>query len=394
MAIYGLADRTAGMEEIMRRVVAGIGAFILLMAAALIIFAATFDVNKYRGTIQSQLEKRLGRAVTLGDMHLKVWPPSFRVQNPAINDDTHFSADAPFIKAQELDVSVKFAPLLHKQIEMSSLDLQRPVVNLIKNSAGVWNFASLGHPSQSAEPASPTQPTRNPSPQTPASQPSPQSAPQATQPPSGSEQLSLGKLTISNGQLSILDQTKSKTPSLYDHIDVNPEDFSLNEPFTIDAAAHISGSGSQEVRLQGKGGPVVSGRPETTPFHGTLNLKQITINDLSKFLNSPALNGTDGILSGETRIDSESGKVTAKGQTQIQNGKVRGMELGFPVTAEYDLTDDLSADLLAMRNLIVKLGATPVQMSGTVNAKPTPALVDLNVKANNVSMFRLQKQRN
>jgi len=137
----------------MRRFGIIVGAFVVVLVAATLIFAATFDVNKYRGTIQAELEKQLGRPVTLGDMHLSVFPPRFRVENPAIADDPHFRADAPFIKAQELGISVKLLPLLHKQIELSSLNLERPSVNLIKNSTGVWNFASLGHPSTNPETA-------------------------------------------------------------------------------------------------------------------------------------------------------------------------------------------------------------------------------------------------
>ena len=134
----------------MRRLGIITGVIFLVMAVAVVIFAATFDVNRYRGTIQSQLEKRLDRPVVLGDMGLKLFPPRFRVQNLAIADDPSFSPDAPFIKAQELDVSVQFLPLLHKQVEIDSLSLQRPNVVLIKNSSGVWNFASLGHPSDAS----------------------------------------------------------------------------------------------------------------------------------------------------------------------------------------------------------------------------------------------------
>ena len=104
----------------------GIGIFIVIVVAGLLIFVATFDVNKYHGTIQSELEKRLGRPVILGDMHLSVFPPRFRVQNLAIADDPRFSPEAPFVKAQELDVSVKLLPLWHKQVEINSLNLRRP----------------------------------------------------------------------------------------------------------------------------------------------------------------------------------------------------------------------------------------------------------------------------
>jgi AsmA protein len=366
-----------------RKLIVGVGIFLAVVLVALLIFAATFNVNKYHDKIQSELEQHLGRTTTLGDMHLSVFPPRFRVENPSIADDPHFSTGTPFVKAQELDVFVKLLPLLHKQVEIDTLTLQRPSVNLIKNAAGVWNFASLGHPSENAQPA-PTSPT-------PAQTPPRENNPSSPQQPSSQQQFSLGELTISNGQVSILDQQKSKVPSVYDHIDVTLKDFSPDTPFTVDASVRMAGAGSQEARLEGKGGPIVNGQPAATPFHGTLSLKQVSIGDLSKFLNSPALNGTDGTITGDTKIDNQSGKLTAQGETHVQNAKIQGTELGFPVIAQYDLTDDMTSDLLTIRNFVVKLGSTPLEINGTVNAKNTPAVLDLKVKANNVSIAEAAK---
>src|SRR5207253_7078344 len=95
----------------MRKVGIAVGIVFLLVIVAAVVFAATFDVNRYRGTIQAELEKRLGRKVRLGDMHLGVFPPRFRVQNLAIVDDPKFGSQKPFLQAQGLDVSVKLLPL-------------------------------------------------------------------------------------------------------------------------------------------------------------------------------------------------------------------------------------------------------------------------------------------
>ncbi len=209
----------------MRKIGIALGIVVLIAVVAAVIFAATFDVNKYRETIQSELQKQLGRPVNLGNMQLRLFPPRFGVQDLAIADDPRFSPDAPFVKAKELDVSVQLLPLLHKQIQIVSLDLHQPTVNLIKNHTGEWNFASVGHPSARRNPAQ-------------------------------EQQFSLGELTIKDGQISLLDQIQSKTPSLYDHIDVTVKGFSLTSPFTIDFAAHMAGAGTQELRLQGEVGPL------------------------------------------------------------------------------------------------------------------------------------------
>jgi len=375
------------MEAIMRKVAIIVGILVLLIVGALLIFAATFDVNKYRGTIQAQLQQHLGRLVSLGDMHLKVLPPSLSVQNLAISDDPAFNPDAPFVKAQELDVSVKLVPLLRKQVEINSLTLQRPSVNLIRNESGTWNFASLGHPADSAQSSKTSPQEDRPSGAKPDAR-----VPTTPQPSeSNGQQFSLGELTVRDGQISVLDRQQSKTPSIYDHIDVTLKNFAPDRPFTIDAAVHMSGPGSQEARLQGEGGPIAQGQPAATPFRATLELKQVGISDLSKFLNSPALSGTDGTMTGKTKINNDAGKLTAQGETNIQNAKVHGMELGYPITAQYDLTNEMSTDLLTIRNFLLKLGSTPLQMAGTVNSKSTPVQLNLNLKANNISVAEAAK---
>jgi AsmA protein len=374
-----------------RKIAIVLVSLIVVLIAAVLIFVATFDANKYRGTIQSELQKRLGRPMKLGDIHLGIFPPRFRVQDLAIADDSHFSPDAPFVKAQELDVSVKLLPLIHRQVEINSLSLQRPTVNLIKNQAGVWNFGSLGHPAETNAEA-PMPKGQQPPTSIPSSPPTPKPQKSVGTPSSepAEQQFSVEQLTIQDGQVSLLDQMKSKTPTVYDHIDVILKNFAPNQPFTMDASANVVGTQSQSVRLQGEGGPLQQDILKT-PFHGTLELKQVGIADLSKSLNSPALSGTDGTLTGETKISNDSGKLTAQGETNVQNAKAHGMELGYPISAQYDLTDDLLVDMITIRKFALKLGSTPLQMRGTVNARPTPAQLNLNIEATNVSVAEAAK---
>src|SRR5581483_7786572 len=374
----------------MRKLIIAVGVIILVIVVAAGIFVATFDVNKYRGMIQSELQKQLGRQVTLGDMHLGLFPPSLKVKDLAIADDPRFNTAKPFVEANELDVSVKLLPLLHKAVEINSLSLQRPSVELIKNQQGVWNFASIGHPEQAG--AQPPSSTPQPAPTQGKNQPNQQPPQQpAQQPESSGQQFSLGDLVIKDGQVSLTDLQKSKTPAVYDHIDLTLKNFAPDQPFTIDAAAHLPGAGSQEVRLQGKGGPLQQANPATTPFDGTLSLKQVEIAGLSKFLNSPALVDTNGIVSGETKINSQSGNANVEGQTTIANAKIQGTDIPYPIVADYKLTDNLVSDLLTIHDATIKLGSTPVNINGTMNSKPTPAQIDMNIKANNVSLAEMAK---
>ena len=337
----------------MRKVGIVFGILVVVVIIGAAIFAATFDVNRYRGRIQSELEHRLDRKVTLGPMHLSLLPPRFQVQNIAIAEDPKFPNPKPFVQADQLDVSVKLMPLFSKSIEIDSLQLQRPTVELVKNQSGVWNFSSLGA-----------------------------NAPKT----SGSKsEFSLSKLAIQDGLVAVTDLEKRQPRAVYDHIDGTLKDFAPGQPFAVQVAARMPGAGNQEVRLQGKGGPIAQD-PASTPFQGTLDLNGVGIAGLQRFLNNPALENSDGILSGQTNIQSESGKLSATGQMNIQSARVHGVDVGYPITADYDLSDDLKNDLLTITRGTLKLGQTPLALHGTVNTKPTPPQIDLNVKASEVSI--------
>lgn len=366
----------------MRRLGIVVGIILGILIVGLVVFVATFDVNRYRGPIQSQLQQRLVRNVSLGDMHLNLFPPRFRVRNLAITDDPAFATGKPFVQAQQLDVSVRLIPLLKGNVEIDSLELQRPSVELIKNQQGIWNFSSLGGAPPSSAPGG-----QQPAPgrqQPPPGGPTEPAAPSA-------RQFSLAKLAISDGQVALTDLQAGQPRALYDHIDASVLDFAPDKPFSFDAAAHLPGQGTQEIRLQGQGGPIVRDQPAATPLHGTLDLKQVEIASLRKFLNSPALTTADGVLSGQTKISSESGALAAAGRMNLQNAQVSGRILGYPITADYDLRDDLATDMITIRNTTLTLGSTPILVSGTVNTKPTPAQVDIRLRAANVSITEAAK---
>jgi hypothetical protein len=67
------------------------------------------------------------------------------------------------------------------------------------------------------------------------------------------------------------------------------------------------------------------------------------------------------------------------------------MELGSPITAQYDVTDDLAIDMIAIRKFALKLGSTPLEVSGTVNAKPKRRRLASTFRATNVSIAEAAK---
>src|SRR5580693_3626561 len=350
------------MEVSMRKIAIVIGIVLVVIVLAVGIFVATFNPNDYRGTLQTKLEQQLDRKVALGNMELGLFPLRFRVYNLSIADDPKFGTRA-FVQTQELSVSVKLLPLLSKSVQIDSLALERPSVELIKNAQGMWNFASIGQKTPATPSSSPSSP----------------------------QQFSLGELAINDGLVAITDLQDRKPRTVYDHIDVKLKDFAPTTPFSVEASVHLPGPGNQEVGLKGKGGPLSHENPATTPFKGTLDLKGVQIGGLQKFLQIPALVNTDGVLSGHTDIASEAGKLSANGQMNLEKPRLHGIEVGYPINLDYDVSDDLTNDLLRINKGAIRLGPTPLSVTGTVNTKPTPVQLDLNLKAANVTIAEIAR---
>lgn len=319
------------------------------------------DVNRYHDRIQSELQQRLGRPVQFGQMGLSLLPPTFNVQNAVVSEDPSFGTERPFAQASALDVRIKLLPLLSGKLDVQSLNLHTPQVEVVRNQQGVWNFASIGKQQ---------------------SQPTPKAGQQRTN-------FELGSLIISDGTLAVTDNQKHQSRSVYDHIDLTLKDFAPTRPFTVALAAHLPGAGKQVARLDSKVGPFNEQSMLNTPIDGDLKLEQVSLSAVQKFLNSQALAETDATLSGQAHIKNEIGKLASSGQLRLENPVIRGVQVGYPITLDYDAVDDLSSDVIQLSKGNIKLGSTPIAISGSVNTSNTPAVADLKANTSNVSIAEI-----
>jgi uncharacterized protein involved in outer membrane biogenesis len=361
----------------MRKLGIAIAVIVALIVIALLVVPSFINVNRYRGTIQSELEKRLGRPVSLGNMHLSLLPPAFRVDNLSVGENPTFG-NGQFATAQQLYVTAKFWPLLHGNVQISSLDLRRPNIQLIRNPQGVWNFETIGQ--------------TTPQTQAPAQQPPQQKAPAAPAQPQKQQQaqkpsnFELNSLKITDGQIAVTDEQKHQSRAVYDHIDASLKNYQPGKPFSISVAAHLPGNGTETIALNGTAGPVNQSNTIQTPFSGTVKLNDVSLSGLKAYLNSPSLRNMDGVISGTTDINNERGKLSSRGSLTVRDARVNGVTVGYPLSADYRFTDDLSSDLINIEKGNLKLGSTPISISGTFNSKPTPAQIDMRLQASNVDI--------
>jgi AsmA protein len=346
---------------------------ILAVALAIVVailgaFWLLFDANRFRGQLQTRLEEQLRRKVVLGDIRLGLLPPRLTVQKLEIAEDAQFKSQFPFTQTEKLEVRVGLTGLLGGNVKVDSIELVQPQVELIRNADGIWNFSSL-----SAE--------------------KPASAPDSGKPATGGEKstLSLKRLTISGGKIAITDTFRKKPRAVYGPIDITLTDYTAGQPFAFDVAARLPGSGSQSINLKGTGGPLPESGPASLPLKATVSLSDVDVTGLRQFLDSKSVSTAQGLLSGETQIESQSGKLSAKGSLSLKNAKIGAVDIGYPIAFDYSVSSALEKGILEITSATLKLGPTPLSLTGTVNTNPNPVEVNLRLKTGEATVTEIAR---
>jgi uncharacterized protein involved in outer membrane biogenesis len=341
----------------MRKLAVAVVAVCVVAVVAVILLPQFLDVNHYRPRIQEGLQGRLGRPVSLGTIKASFLPPSLVVKDVVIGEDPRFGA-GPFAKVQQLDVRVALFPLLRGDLQVKSLRLVDPDIELIKDQGGQWNYASLGQPQVSPQPPG-------------------GGVVRPGEKPTAAPQLSLDHLQIVNGRLRLIDR-QNNARSMYDDIDATLDNFAPGRPFQADATVHIAGRGDQQIRLRGTAGPMPADGA-MIPFDGTVDLQQISLRNLEQVIKIGALEGCSGVASGSLKVQSGKGFLRTEGSLKVEDPQVEAVKLGYPVMTDFRLDYDPYHGAIRIDHAELKLGQAPVSLAGTIQTTATPAQLDIRV---------------
>src|ERR1051326_1244499 len=367
-----------------------IGVIIVLIIVALLVAPSFINVDQFRGRIVAEIQQRTGRTVQLGTLHLRLLPPKFSADKAVIGEDPTFRSQRPFAQVQQLNVSVALLPLLHKDVQISSLELQRPQVEIIRDAQGVWNFSTLGKQPGTEAANQPAAPQRETKPQPKQAPPTPSHPEQAKAAGAGTpNNFQLTYLTITDGLVAVTDYQKHQPRAVYDHIDLHLANFAPGKPFDLTLAAHLPGNDNPEIKLNGTAGPIDNADAANTPLKADVTLQNVAISGVEKFLNSPALAGDDAIISGKTSIENAPDKFASSGDLKFDQVKLHGHDVGYPITANYALSS--AGKELKIDKGDLRLGSTPIAISGTVNTQPTPMAIALKLNASDVSIQEIAR---
>src|SRR5258708_16113752 len=195
----------------MRRILIIGGTAIALLAVSALALPYLIPAERFRPLLLAQLEKMFARQVELGQVSLRVFPLTLRMDRLMVAEDPRFKGGQPFAETAEIDVHAALFPLLRGELEITSLRLGKPAIELLQAPDKTWNTASLA-------------------------------------PRGGGRRLTLSELVIEGGQLALTTAGGSRT--VYPNIDIKLRD--------------IGSQGNKPVHLAARPGPA-----QSIEFHGT-----------------------------------------------------------------------------------------------------------------------------
>ena len=122
-----------------KRVVISAAIFVIL-----VLFAVPYiRVSQYKLSVANALSQALGRAVTVQDVSIRTFPqPGLLLSGVVVADDPSISAE-PLLRADSVLATIRVTSLWRWRLEIGSLKLSEPSVNLVRTADGRWNLESL-----------------------------------------------------------------------------------------------------------------------------------------------------------------------------------------------------------------------------------------------------------
>jgi len=371
----------------MKRILKIIAIIIGILIVVAIALPFVIDANVFRPKLESELTSTLGRDVKVGNLSLALLSGGVAADQISIADDPAFSK-TPFVQAKSLKVGVEMIPLIFsKTLNVTDLTLEQPEINLVKSEDGEkWNFSSLGTKNE----ATPAESTTSTPAQKPA-QPAPQTTEKAPVPAGGAANqnpnLSVAKLEVSNGRLSVSRAGSSDKTRIYDKVNITVTNFSFASSFPFKMTAQLPGGGT--LSLDGKAGPIDANDAALTPLNAKINVKDMKAAE-SGFLD-PA-SGISGTADFDGTVSSDGHEAKTNGTLKATNLQVvqKGSPAGRPVQLTYAVIHNLKTQTGSITQGDLSMGKAVAHLTGNYDAHGKVTSVNLKLNGQGMPVDELE----
>lgn len=331
----------------MKRILTIAGAALGVLILILILIPLFVSANTFRPRLESMASQALGRKVQIGNLDFSLFSGSLSADNLSIADDPNFS-QSPFLTASSVKIGVKVWPLItSKQLEVTSIAINKPVVHLISNASNQWNYSTLANAGNStpSQPASP-----------------------------GTTNLTVGKLDVNHGEVTML-PAGAKAPSAYSNVQMETKNFSLTSTFPVVLSMDLPGGGT--MKLNGTVGPVNSTNATFTPVEANVAIDSL---DIAKSGFVEPSSGLSGVVDLTNHLSAANAKAHLKGVATMRKLKLaaNGAPSSVPIAMDFDLDYSMPDTSGTLNSGLLHVGHAQANVKGTFASKAAVTSIDMN----------------
>jgi len=244
-----------------KRIIAAV-ALALSGVLVLAVLNVNFLVRHNKDYLIGRIEQALGRKVTVDKIEVTLSPVGARLLNFAMADDLAFSADT-FLSTKDLRVDLRFLPLLIGQFRFKRLVLESPLITIVRDARGQYNFeSSPGNEKRDRKSVDGKD----------------SSAKQQDSP-----LFLIASLNISDGTLRYRD-LKNSGELTVTQINLKVNDFEWDEAFDIELEAAVMAA-KHNLKFKSRVGPI-AGNPDyrNVPFDGDIHVDALDLGKVNAVL--------------------------------------------------------------------------------------------------------------
>src|SRR6202040_2090942 len=200
-------------------------------------------------------------------------------------------------------------------------------------------------------------------------------APKAAPAGNSAESLSIGKLRLEDGQIT-LGNTNSRKRTVYTKVNLTASDVAMKNNFPVLFSMELPGGGS--MKIDGKIGPVDAEDAALTPQNVKLTISGLNLSSTG-FLD-PSL-GLGGVADMDANLVSEKGQMATKGQLKLSKAVLvaGGSPAGVPAVINFDTKYDLVKGTGILHPSTLSIGNAKSNLSGTYKSEGDDFTVDVKI---------------
>ena len=345
-----------------RKIIYIVSGLIVLVLLIAMLLPFIVDANKFKPQIESAAESALGRKVAVGNIRLALFSGGVSVEDITISEDPKFGTGS-FLNAKSVAVSVEMTPLIFsRQLHVTRVTMEQPEVTLLRASSGEWNFSTLGARGAASPGGSPS-------------------------PSSSAANMSVKKIEIKNGKLTVGQVGSNSKRHEYDQMNLTASDLSYGSQFPFQFAAATPGNGN--IKLTGKAGPLSQTNAAQTPVTANLEIRGLDLTSTGFVDPSSGIAGVldfTGILASDGQQMNSKGKITASKLRLVPGGSPAGQA----VQVDYDTNYGLKAQTGSLKQADIHIGKAVTHLMGTFNNSGETPSVAMKLTGANIPASDLE----